>query len=125
MHVPVFLILAVLQLSIPHGSIISKGFFVLVGADSSSSIQSVIQKSNLPTSLVQPIHNKIISSIPVNIEKLEASSPVVVKPDGTKSTMSKAIFNLVKGIVGAGVLSLPAGTKQILFLEGRQLFYTY
>jgi amino acid permease len=29
--------------------------------------------------------------------------------DGSKSTMSKAIFNLVKGIVGAGVLSLPAG----------------
>ena len=29
--------------------------------------------------------------------------------DAAKSTMSKAIFNLVKGIVGAGVLSLPAG----------------
>jgi amino acid permease len=28
---------------------------------------------------------------------------------GTKSTMKAAIFNLVKGIVGAGVLSLPAG----------------
>ena len=28
---------------------------------------------------------------------------------GSKSTMQAAIFNLVKGIVGAGVLSLPAG----------------
>lgn len=28
---------------------------------------------------------------------------------GAKSTMTSAIFNLVKGIVGAGVLSLPAG----------------
>jgi hypothetical protein len=29
---------------------------------------------------------------------------------GGQSTMSKSIFNLVKGIVGVGVLSLPSGT---------------
>ena len=36
--------------------------------------------------------------------------PADSAPSGGTATISNEIFNLVKGIVGAGVLSLPAGT---------------
>ena len=45
----------------------------------------------------------------------EATAAAIPAPDGASTgggtaTISNEIFNLVKGIVGAGVLSLPAGT---------------
>lgn len=37
---------------------------------------------------------------------------------GGTSTMTSHLFNMVKAIVGVGVLSLPAGEYYILFAEG-------
>ena len=39
----------------------------------------------------------------------------------SKSTLSVAIFNLVKGIVGAGVLSLPAGELRYLCIDSNPI----
>lgn len=59
---------------------------------------------------VKPVHEKDVvqargKTVPFTSKDVMTS----LNGGGTKSTMKAAIFNLVKGIVGAGVLSLPAG----------------
>ena len=79
---------------------------------------SVSAFSVLPTAIVvKSSQNKASKSIttPLNKDansKLDASvsTDSAKQPtSGGSATISSEIFNLVKGIVGAGVLSLPAG----------------
>jgi hypothetical protein len=69
--------------------------------------------SSLPTAGVAhtPLSKVSIAAPRQSITKHFAESPAVPEQpvSGGTATITSEIFNLVKGIVGAGVLSLPAG----------------
>ena len=75
-----------------------------------SNVISVVPKSSSSSLLTTTSTTHKKETVTNNV-----NSNVVVSSRGggddiSKSSLSTAIFNLVKGIVGVGVLSLPAGT---------------
>lgn len=74
---------------------------------------SSVQKNNLLVNapLVLPLSQKVVAPklSRSRQQALYAAADAVAEDKGGDATVTQLIFNLVKGIVGAGVLSLPAG----------------
>jgi hypothetical protein len=90
-----------------------RGAFILALLASASAF------SALPTARLA--HTPLSKAAPrQSITRLFAESPAVPEQpvSGGTATITSEIFNLVKGIVGAGVLSLPAGEYQLLLDHG-------
>jgi amino acid permease len=82
---------------------------ILLSAALASSLQTT--ECFKPKSAISPIKNEVHHAeyfgskvTKRNVQQLKGGAS-----DSSKSSLSTAMFNLVKGIVGAGVLSLPAG----------------
>mmetsp|Transcript_10123 Transcript_10123/g.15053 ORF Transcript_10123/g.15053 Transcript_10123/m.15053 type:complete len:487 (-) Transcript_10123:97-1557(-) len=70
----------------------------------------LVQKNNKVPSLPSSLHRR--ANVPENKKHVSNKNPLkndVRGGDGGTATIPNEIFNLVKSIVGAGVLSLPAG----------------
>eukprot|EP00957_Ditylum_brightwellii_P204866 15341126-Ditylum_brightwellii.AAC.1 len=69
----------------------------------------LVQKNNKVPSLPSSLHRR--ANVPENKKHVSNKNPLkndVRGGDGGTATIPNEIFNLVKSIVGAGVLSLPA-----------------
>lgn len=80
---------------------------------------SIVDARRATSSLTSVPRCGTITNQPVDIRRVlgDVAAKEVRGGEGGTSTMTSHLFNMVKAIVGVGVLSLPAGERHIFGLQ--------